>query len=199
MLDFRWNSENPVKIWNIAQPCTATTDQKMKIAVYTHSRRHRICTPCKSIHNVFVMLKYGNWYAIATNSFGNSKFVIKYVHHANMKCKLKICQEYKSEVPVDNKDLCVMQISNMAWKFAAPTCLLLKSKFGNELAVFANLFAYFNITNALRMHLCGLQIWCHLPWQEMCTFPPKNICGGVKHVVEDCRGIEKVLHELYTK
>ena len=131
----------------------------------SHGRRHQICTPRKSIRNVFVMLKYGNWYTIATNSFGNSKFVIKYVHHANMKCKLRICQEYKSEVPMDNKDLCVMQMSNMAWKFAATTYLFSKSKFGNELAVFTNWFAYFNITNVLQMHLRGLQIWRRLPCQ----------------------------------
>ena len=141
----------------------------------THSRWHRICTLRKSIRNVFVMFKYGNWYAIATNSFRNSKFVIKYVHHANTKCKLRICQEYKSEVPVDNKDLCVMQISNMAWKFAVPTYLLSKSKFGNELAVFANWFAYFNIMNALWMHLHGLQMWHRLPWYWVVLLIEKEV------------------------
>ena len=45
---------------------------------------------------------------------------------------------YKSEAPVDNKDLCVMQIPNMSRKFAVPRYLLSKSTFGNELAVFAN-------------------------------------------------------------
>ena len=154
----------------------------------THSRWHRICTLRRSIRNVFVMLKYGNWYAIATNSFRNSKFVIKYVHHANTKCKLRICQEYKSEVPVDNKDLCVMQISNMAWKFAAPTYLLSKSKFGNELAVFANWFAYFNITNALRMHLRGLQIWRRLQCvpNNFKIFRTQNFCCFFVRWVEWC-------------
>ena len=57
---------------------------------------------------------------------------------------------------MDNKDLCVMQIPNMLWKFAVPTYLLSKSKFGNALAVFANWIAYLNIMNALRMHVCDL-------------------------------------------
>ena len=92
----------------------------------SHSRRQQICKLCKSICNVFVMFIYGNWYTIATNSFRNYECVIKYVQHTNMKCKLKICHEYKSEVPVDNKDLCVMQISNMTWKFAVPTYLIVK-------------------------------------------------------------------------
>jgi hypothetical protein len=95
------------------------------------------------------MFKYGNSYAIATNSFGNSKFVIKFAHNKNLKYKPRICQVYKSEAPVDNKDLCLMQIPNMLCKFAAAMYLLSKSKFGNELAVFANRIAYFNITNAL--------------------------------------------------
>ena len=84
------------------------------------------------------MLKYRNSYAIAANSFGNSKFVIKFAHNKNLKYKFRLCQVYKSEAPVDNKDLCVMQIPNMPRKFAVLTYLLSKSKFGNELAVFAN-------------------------------------------------------------
>src|ERR1700677_2322581 len=79
-----------------------------------------------------------NSYAIATNSFGNSKFIIKFAHNKILKYKFKICQVYKSEALVDNKDLCVMQIPNMPRKFAVPTYLLSKSKFGNELVVFAN-------------------------------------------------------------
>ena len=89
----------------------------------------------KCIRNAIVIFKNRNSYAIAANSFGNSNFV---AHNKNLKYKLRICQVYKSEVPVDNKDLCVMQIPNMPWKFAVPTYLLSKSKFGNELAVFAN-------------------------------------------------------------
>ena len=88
------------------------------------------------------MFKYRNSYVIAANSFRNSIFVIKFAHNKNLKDKLRICQVYKSEAPVDNKDLCVMQIPNMPWKFAVPTYLLSKSKFGNELAVFANWIAY---------------------------------------------------------
>ena len=84
------------------------------------------------------MFKYGNLYAIAANSFRNLKFVITFVHNKNVKYKLRICQVYKSEALVDNKDLCVMQIPNMPKKFAVPTYLLSKSKFGNELAEFAN-------------------------------------------------------------
>ena len=63
---------------------------------------------------------------------------------------------YKSEALVDNKDLCVMQILNMPWKFAVPTYLLSKSEFGNELALFVIWIAYLNIMNALQMHLCDL-------------------------------------------
>ena len=132
-----------------------------------HGRRHQIWMCRKCIRNAIIMLKYRNSYAIAANSFGNSKFVIKFAHNKNLKYKLRICQVYKSEALVDNKDLCVIQIPNMPWKFAVPTYLLSKSKFGNELAVFTNLFAYFNIMNALGMHLCGLQIWRCLPWGEV--------------------------------
>ena len=128
-----------------------------------HGRRRPIWTFRKCIRNAIVMFKYRNSYAIAANSIGNSKFVIKFVHNKNLKYKLRICQVYKSEALVDNKDLCVMQIPNMPWKFAVATYLLSKSKFGNELAVFANWIAYLNITNALRMHLCDLQIPHHLP------------------------------------
>jgi len=67
----------------------------------------------KCIRNAIVMLKYRNSYAIAANSFRNSKFVIKFAYNKNLKYKLRICQVYKSEGPVDNKDLCVMQIPNM--------------------------------------------------------------------------------------
>jgi hypothetical protein len=63
--------------------------------------------------NAIVMFKYRNSYAIAANSIRNSKFVIKFAHNKNLKYKLRICQVYKSEAPVDNKDLCVMQIPNM--------------------------------------------------------------------------------------
>ena len=59
------------------------------------------------------MFKYRNSYAIAANSIGNFKFVIKFAHNKNLKYKLRICQVYKSEALVDNKDLCVMQIPNM--------------------------------------------------------------------------------------
>ena len=58
---------------------------------------------------------------MAENSLGNSKFVIEFAHNKNLKHKLRICQVYKSEAPVDNKDLCVMQIPNMPWKFVVPT------------------------------------------------------------------------------
>src|ERR1700683_5444661 len=91
----------------------------------------------KCIRNAVVMFKYRNSYAIATNLFGNSKFVIKFAHNKNLKYKFRICQVYKSEALVDNKDLCVMQIPNMPRKFGVPTYLLSKFKFGNELAVFA--------------------------------------------------------------
>ena len=50
---------------------------------------------------------------IAANSFGNSKFVIKFANNKNLKYKLRICQVYKSEALVDDKDLCVIQIPNM--------------------------------------------------------------------------------------
>ena len=132
-----------------------------------HSRQRWIWMSRKCICNAFIMFKYRNSYAIAANSFRNSKFVIKFAHNKNLKYKLRICQVYKSEAPVDNKDLCVMQIPNMPWKFAVPTYLLSKSKFGNELAVFANWITYLNITNALWMHLCDFQIRCCLPW-ELC-------------------------------
>src|ERR1700734_140855 len=89
----------------------------------------------KCIRNAIIMLKYRNSYAIAVNSFGNSKFVIKFAHNKNLKYKFRICQVYKFEAPVDNKDLCVMQIPNMPRKFVVPTYLLSKSKFGNELVV----------------------------------------------------------------
>ena len=131
-----------------------------------HNRWHRIQTSRKCIHNAIVMFKYRNSYAIATNSFGNSKFVIKFAHNKNLKYKPSVCQVYKSEARVDNKDLCLMQIPNMPWKFVVPMYLLSKSKFGNELAVFANWITYLNIMNALWMHLCDLQIWCCLPWYK---------------------------------
>ena len=117
----------------------------------------------KYIHNAIIMFKYRNSYAIATNSFGNSKFVIKFAHNKNLKDKLIICQVYKSKALVDNKHFCVMQIPNMPWKFVVPTYLLSKSKFCNELGVFANWITYLNIMNALQMHLCDLQIWHRLP------------------------------------
>src|SRR6202050_869424 len=85
----------------------------------------------KCICNAIIMFKYRNSSAIAANSFGNSKFVIKFAHNKNLKYKFRICQVYKSKAPLDNKDLCVMQIPNMPRKFAVPTYLLSKSKFGN--------------------------------------------------------------------
>ena len=100
-------------------------------------------------------------YVIAANSIGNSKFVIKFAHNKNLKYKLRICQVYKSEALVDNKDLCVMQIPNMPWKFAVS---IVKVQIWQWIAVFANWIAYLNITNALWMHLCNLQIQRHLPW-----------------------------------
>jgi hypothetical protein len=51
--------------------------------------------------NAIVMVKYRNSYAIAANSFGNSKFVIKFAHNKNLKYKLRICQVYKLEASVD--------------------------------------------------------------------------------------------------
>jgi hypothetical protein len=51
----------------------------------------------------------------------------------------------------------------LAKQFLGSTYLLSNSKFVYELAASANWFAYLNITNALRMHLCGLQIWRCLP------------------------------------
>ena len=128
-----------------------------------HGRWRQIWSPHKCIRNAFVMLKFGYLCVMVANLFGNLKFVITFIHNTKVKHKLRICQVYKSEGPVDNKDLCVMQIPNMPWKFAVPTYLLSKSKFGNELAVFANWITYLNIMNALRMHLCGLQIWRRLP------------------------------------
>ena len=79
-----------------------------------HSRRRQIWTSRKCIRNAIVMLKYRNSYVIAANSFGNSKFVIKFAHTKNLKYKFRICQVYKSEAPVHNKDLRVMQIPNLA-------------------------------------------------------------------------------------
>jgi len=155
---------------------------------WCHSRRRRIWTSRKCIHNAIVMFKYRNSYAIATNSFGNSKFVIKFAHNKNLKYKLRICQVYKSEALVDNKDLCVIQIPNMPWKFAVPTYLLSKSKFGNELAVFANWITYLNIMNALRMHLCDLQIWRRLQCvpNNFKIFRTQNFCCFFVRWVEWC-------------
>ena len=73
-----------------------------------------------------------------TNAFRNLKFIITFVHNTKVKHKLRICQEYKSEALVDNKDLRVMQIPNLAKQFLVPTYLLSNSKFVNELAEPAN-------------------------------------------------------------
>ena len=154
----------------------------------THGRRRRIWTSRKCIRIAIVMFKYGNSYAIVANSFRNSKFVIKFAHNKNLKCKLRICQVYKYEALVDNKDLCVMQIPNMPRKFAVPTYLLSKSKFGNELAVFANWIAYLNITNGLWMHLCDLQIWRCLQCvpNNFKIFRTQNFCCFFVRWVEWC-------------
>ena len=81
---------------------------------------------------------YGNSFAEAANSFENLQFVITFVHNTKAKHKLRICQEYKSEALVDNKDLCVMQIPNLAKQFLGSTYLLSNSKFVYELAASAN-------------------------------------------------------------
>ena len=70
------------------------------------------------------MFKYGNSFAIAENPFRNLKFVITFVHNTKAKHKSRICQEYKSEALVDNKDLHVMQIPNLAKQFLVPTYCL---------------------------------------------------------------------------
>jgi hypothetical protein len=60
------------------------------------------------------MFKYGNLFAIAANPFRNFKFVITFVRNTKVKHKLGICEEHKSKALVDNKDLWVMQILNLA-------------------------------------------------------------------------------------
>ena len=114
--------------------------------------------------NAFVMFKYGNLFAIAANPFRNLKFAITFVHNTKVKHTLRICQEYKSKALVDNKELCDMQTPNLAKQFLVPTYLLSNTKFVYELAEPTNWFTYSNITNALWMHLCGLQIWRCLLW-----------------------------------
>ena len=44
------------------------------------------------------MFKYWNWYAIVTNSFRNSKFVIKYVHHTSVTSR-KFGLKYNNSEP----------------------------------------------------------------------------------------------------
>ena len=128
--------------------------------IQKHSRWHQIWHPHKYICNAFVMLKYGNLFVMAANPFGNLNFVITFVHNTKVKHKLRICQEYKSEALADNKDLHVMQIPNLAEQFLVDTYLLSNSKYVYELT---NWFTYSNITNILRIHLRGLQIWRCLP------------------------------------
>ena len=98
-----------------------------------------------AICNAIVMFKYRNSYAIVTNLHTIKIWStnLEYVRCTNLKLwwTIRICLS------------CKFQICR---KFAVPTNLLSKSKFGNELAVFANLIAYLNIMNALRMHLCDL-------------------------------------------
>ena len=84
------------------------------IRTVPHSRQHQIWQLCKCISNAFIMFKYGNLFAIAANPFRNLTFVITFVHNTKVKHKLRICHEYKSEGLVDNKDLHVMQIPNLA-------------------------------------------------------------------------------------
>ena len=124
-----------------------------------HGSQCQIWQPCNHIPNAFIMSKYGN-------SFENLQFVITFVHNTRAKHKLRICQECKSEVLVDNKDLHVTQIPNADKQFLVLIYLLFSSKFVYELAVSTNWFAYLNIMNTLWMHLCRLQIWHSLPcWQ----------------------------------
>ena len=68
-----------------------------------------------SCANAFIMSKYGNSFVMVANSFKNLQFVITFVHNT----KLRICQEYKYNALVDNKDLCVMQIPNLSinWQY----------------------------------------------------------------------------------
>ena len=75
---------------------------------------------------------------IAANPSRNLKFVITFVHNTKVMHKLRICQECKSIALVDNKDLHVMQIPNLAKQFLVPTYLLSNSKFVYELAEPAN-------------------------------------------------------------
>jgi len=91
---------------------------------------------------------------IAPNSFGNLKFVIKFAHNKNLKYKFRICQVYKSEAPVDNKALCVMQIPNMPRKFAVPTYLCQSP----NLEMNWQCSQIESHISTLWMHLCDLQI-----------------------------------------
>jgi hypothetical protein len=72
------------------------------------------------------MFKYRNSYAIAANSIGNSKFAIKFAHNKNLKYKLRICQVYKSETPVDNKDFVCYANSKYALKIYGANVSIVK-------------------------------------------------------------------------
>jgi hypothetical protein len=54
------------------------------------------------------------WELICNSRKSIQKFVITFVHNTKVNHKLRICEEYKSEVLVDNKDLHVVQIPNLA-------------------------------------------------------------------------------------
>jgi len=129
-----------------------------------HDRRRQIWTSRKCIRNAIIMLKYRNSYVIAANSFGNSKFVIKFADKKNLKYKFRICQVYKSEAPVDNKDLvsCKFQI--------CPENLWCQHIYCQSPNLEMNWWCsqIESHISTLRMHLCDLQIWrrlpCGIPW-----------------------------------
>jgi hypothetical protein len=82
-----------------------------------------------SCSNAFVMLKFGNLFVMIANPFLNLKFEITFIHNTKVKHKLRVCHEYKSETLVDNMDLHVMQIPNLAEQFLVDTYLLSNSKY----------------------------------------------------------------------
>jgi hypothetical protein len=75
---------------------------------------------------------------MVANLFANLKFVITSIHNTKVKHKLRICHGYKSEALVENKDLHVMQIPNLAEQFLVDTYLLSNSQYVYELTESAN-------------------------------------------------------------
>ena len=97
-----------VCMWHAQYCTTSNSDSETLIGsaqIFTHNRQCQIWQSHKCICNTFVMFKYGNWFAMAANSFKILKFVITFVHNTNVKHKFRICQEYTSEALVDNKNL----------------------------------------------------------------------------------------------